>query len=157
VLLPSESIARILCDATLTPILTREQSSDGAQTGWTGQGVDGWRDVLTAALREQTRALLWLGRSRRTADKALWTAVVARDEHCIFPDCRVDPSRCEVHHPIPWEHGGSTDPANSALLCVRHHHAVHEGGWLITPVDGADPMAPGYWRFDPPPTRTRPW
>ena len=211
VLVPSETIGRVLCDADLTPILTtptgrndRDRTvsdaddaasrhgasrhgaggpgsnvradhdaghdhghgprhADGAepddpeQPTWTGQHVPGWRDTLAAALRAQTRTLLWLGRTRRTADTRLWTAVVARDEHCIFPDCRVDPSRCEVHHPLPWELGGTTDPANSALLCVRHHHAVYEGGWLMTPVDGADPLAPGYWRFDPPHPRPQPW
>ena len=181
-LLPSESVARILCDADLAPVLTTPTVVDRDDGGGDphrdaprlgavpdppggpppdpvqiryGVTVPGWRESFIAALREQTRTLLWLGRSRRTADGRLWTAVVTRDEHCTFPGCRVDASRCEIHHPLPWEHGGTTDPANSALLCVRHHHTVHEGGWIMTPVDVDDPLAPGHWQFDPPHARSR--
>lgn len=162
-LLPSETVGRVLCDADLTPLLTT-----AASRGTTGNDGDpdpdphhaldpDLRAALTAVLAEHTRTLLWLGRSRRTADTRLWTAVVHRDRHCTFPDCHVDPSRCEIHHPHPWEHGGTTDPANTALLCVRHHHTVHEGGWTMTPTEDGDPLTPGYWQFDPPDRGLRPW
>ncbi len=36
-----------------------------------------------------------------------------------------------MHHLIPWSHGGPTDRANLVVLCLRHHHDVHEGGFRI--------------------------
>jgi hypothetical protein len=30
-----------------------------------------------------------------------------------------------------WETGGRTDYDNLLLLCGRHHHLVHEGGWRL--------------------------
>jgi hypothetical protein len=39
---------------------------------------------------------------------------------------------------------------------VRHHHAVHEGGWTMTPVEGASPHASGYWELTPPPRPPQP-
>jgi hypothetical protein len=32
---------------------------------------------------------------------------------------------------IHWLQGGETNPDNLALLCRRHHIAVHEGGWKL--------------------------
>jgi 5-methylcytosine-specific restriction protein A len=44
---------------------------------------------------------------------------------------------CDVHHLVPWEQGGPTDLWNLALLCRRHHVAVHESGKkLIRGPDG---------------------
>ena len=39
---------------------------------------------------------------------------------------------CHLHHVIWWRHGGTTDLANLAPLCNRHHHAVHDDGWHLT-------------------------
>jgi hypothetical protein len=33
---------------------------------------------------------------------------------------------------VHWTDGGLTDLANLVLLCWRHHHAVHEGGFRMT-------------------------
>jgi hypothetical protein len=30
-----------------------------------------------------------------------------------------------------WADGGPTDLSNLVLLCLRHHIAVHEGGWRL--------------------------
>jgi len=65
-----------------------------------------------------------VGRATRTVSPALWKAVVARDRHCTHPGCDKPPGRCEVHHEMPWQRGGTTDPTNCRLLCW-HHHALH--------------------------------
>ena len=38
---------------------------------------------------------------------------------------------CDVHHLVHWLLGGETNLDNCALLCRRHHVAVHEGGWKL--------------------------
>ena len=29
----------------------------------------------------------------------------------------------------PWINGGPTELCNLCLLCIRHHHLIHEGGF----------------------------
>jgi hypothetical protein len=56
-------------------------------------------------------------------------AVIARDQHCVYPGCDQPPSRCEVHHAIThWADGGDTSVTNSALLCWYHHQLVDTKG-----------------------------
>jgi hypothetical protein len=76
--------------------------------------------------------VLNLGYSERLVKSYQRLALIARDRHCQFPGCDRPPSRCQGHHIVPWETGGRTDLANLVLLCNRHHHAVHEGGFHCT-------------------------
>jgi hypothetical protein len=56
-------------------------------------------------------------------------AVIARDQHCVYPGCDQPPARCEVHHAVThWADGGNTSVANSALLCWYHHQLVDTCG-----------------------------
>jgi hypothetical protein len=73
------------------------------------------------------REVLDLGRTSRTVSTAQRRAVVVRDRHCRYPGCRAPARWCDVHHLVEWERGGPTDLVNLALLCRRHHVAVHEG------------------------------
>jgi Domain of unknown function (DUF222)/HNH endonuclease len=75
--------------------------------------------------------LLDLGRRTRVVPDRLRRAIVLRDEHCQFPGCRAPASWCDVHHLVAWTSGGETSLENCALLCRRHHVAVHEGGWKL--------------------------
>jgi len=75
--------------------------------------------------------LLDLGRRTRTVPDRLRRAIVLRDEHCQFPGCRAPASWCDAHHLVLWTDGGPTSLDNCALLCRRHHVAVHEGGWKL--------------------------
>jgi hypothetical protein len=75
--------------------------------------------------------VLDLGRRTRTIPRALRRAIVLRDQHCQFPGCRAPAAWCDVHHLVHWLLGGTTDLDNCALLCRRHHVAVHEGGWKL--------------------------
>ncbi|WP_167760632.1 HNH endonuclease signature motif containing protein [Blastococcus sp. CT_GayMR16] len=72
-----------------------------------------------------------VGREQRTATAAIRRAVELRDGHCVLSGCAVPAAWCDVHHVIHWAHGGPTSCENGALLCERHHTAVHEGGFGI--------------------------
>jgi hypothetical protein len=74
---------------------------------------------------------LALGRSTRVASKAQRRALRALYATCAVPGCRVAYDHCKLHHVVWWEHGGMTDLANLIPLCERHHHAVHDGGWVV--------------------------
>jgi hypothetical protein len=100
--LPVETVRRLACEADLIPIVLN------------GAGV-----------------ALDVGRSKRLATAHQRRALAARYETCAIPTCAVLFHRCEPHHLRPWEDGGRTDLANLLPLCVKHHHAVHEGGWKL--------------------------
>ena len=74
-------------------------------------------------------AVLDVGRAQRTVSGQMRRAVIARDQHCVYPGCDQPPSRCEVHHAIThWANGGDTSITNSALLCWYHHQLVDTKG-----------------------------
>lgn len=72
-----------------------------------------------------------LGRTTRTVSPAQRKALRVRDGGCLFPRCDAPHERTEGHHRVYWADGGPTDLDNLVSLCLRHHHAVHEGGWTI--------------------------
>jgi hypothetical protein len=45
--------------------------------------------------------------------------------------CDALPEWCDVHHEVHSVHGGPTSRDNGALLCERHHIAVHDGGFQV--------------------------
>ena len=53
--------------------------------------------------------------------------VAARDRGCRFPGCGLPFG--QGHHIRHWAHGGPTTLSNLAMLCRRHHRAVHEEGF----------------------------
>jgi len=98
---------------------------------------------------------LWLD-VRRHPSPAQRLAVLERDQTCRFTT--PDGVRCErpwqwsdVHHVDHHGNGGPTLTPNLALLCVAHHHAVHEGGWTIT--GNADSKLTFHPPSRPPPQR----
>jgi hypothetical protein len=106
--IPRVTTERMLCDCALGRVVVRGRSQ-----------------------------ILDLGRRTRTVPDRLRRAIVIRDEHCQFPGCRAPAAWCDVHHLLHWILGGETNPENCALLCRRHHVAVHEGGWkLVRGPDG---------------------
>lgn len=156
-LLPAESVRRILCDADVTTVVT------ALATGDTVTGADGVVSAssisapdLSEWLRAESRTVLYVGRTRRTAPARLRTALAVRDRHCAFTDCEVDVSRCEAHHVRYWRHHGETALDNMCLLCTKHHHLVHEGGWAISNNPDIDPGRASYWTFAPPVRRITP-
>ncbi len=73
-----------------------------------------------------------LGRTTRLANRAQRRALRALYPTCAIPGCAVRYEFCKLHHVIWWDHGGPTDLANLLPVCERHHHAIHDLGWLLT-------------------------
>src|SRR4051794_5466683 len=61
--------------------------------------------------------------------------VILRDQHCVFPGCRVAARDCALDHIepyLPLDEGGppgQTHPANIACLCRRHHRLKTFTAW----------------------------
>jgi 5-methylcytosine-specific restriction endonuclease McrA len=70
-----------------------------------------------------------IGARTRTIPPALRRALLHRDPGCRFPGCGVRVG--QGHHLRHWAQGGPTTLSNLALLCRRHHRAVHEEGYQI--------------------------
>jgi len=80
--------------------------------------------------------LVEVGARTRTIPPALRRALQHRDRSCRFPGCGVRVG--QGHHVRHWAQGGPTTLSNLALLCRRHHRAVHEEGYqLERRADGA--------------------
>src|SRR5438067_608297 len=65
----------------------------------------------------------------RTIPPALRRALHHRDHGCRFPGCGVRFG--QGHHIRHWAQGGPTTLSNLAMLCRRHHRAVHEEGYEV--------------------------
>ena len=79
--LPPETVRRLCCNGRITPIIL---------------GVDG--------------VPLNLGRTQRLANRAQRRALRAMYRSCGFGHCDVPFGQCEIHHVLPFELGGRTDP-----------------------------------------------
>jgi 5-methylcytosine-specific restriction endonuclease McrA len=73
--------------------------------------------------------LIEIGARTRTIPPALRRALQHRDRGCRFPGCGV--TFGQGHHIRHWAQGGPTTLSNLALLCRRHHRAVHEEGFRV--------------------------
>jgi hypothetical protein len=98
--LPAGVVRRLACDAELIPAVL-------------GSGSE----------------VLDVGRTRRLVTPAIWTALVLRDRHCIFPGCTRPPVMCHAHHIDHWLDRGTTSLENLALLCGHHHRTIHHTPW----------------------------
>ncbi len=65
----------------------------------------------------------------RTIPPAIRRALHHRDRGCRFPGCGVRFG--QGHHIRHWAQGGPTTLSNLAMLCRRHHRAVHEEGYQV--------------------------
>jgi Domain of unknown function (DUF222)/HNH endonuclease len=70
-----------------------------------------------------------VGARTRTIPPALRRALQHRDRGCRFPGCGLPFG--QGHHIRHWAHGGATKLSNLAMLCRRHHRAVHEEGFQV--------------------------
>ena len=100
--LPIETLRRLACMADIIPVVL---GSDGVA-----------RDV---------------GRRSRIATPAQRRAMRAMYSTCAVPGCRVAFHNTELHHIKYWRNGGRSDLDNFVPLCSKHHHCVHEGGWIL--------------------------
>jgi hypothetical protein len=70
-----------------------------------------------------------IGARTRTIPPSLRRALQHRDRGCRFPGCGMPFT--QGHHIRHWAHCGPTTLSNLALLCRRHHRAVHEEGYHV--------------------------
>jgi hypothetical protein len=70
-----------------------------------------------------------VGARTRTIPPAIRRALHHRDRGCRFPGCGLPFG--QGHHIRHWAHGGPTTLPNLAMLCRRHHRAVHEEGYCV--------------------------
>src|SRR6266566_6037867 len=70
-----------------------------------------------------------VGTRTRTIPPAIRRALHHRDRGCRSPGCGVRFG--QGHHIRHWANGGPTTLSNLALLCRRHHRAVHEEGYQL--------------------------
>jgi 5-methylcytosine-specific restriction endonuclease McrA len=70
-----------------------------------------------------------VGARTRTIPPALRRALLHRDQGCRFPGCGLPFG--QGHHVRHWAQGGPTTLSNLAMLCRRHHRAVHEEGYQV--------------------------
>jgi len=87
-------------------------------------------DASRVVLRHDDEGrLVEIGARTRTIPPALRRALHHRDRGCRFPGCSVRVG--QGHHLHHWAQGGPTTLSNLALLCRRHHRAVHEEGYQV--------------------------
>ena len=114
--------------------------------------------ILPGIFNKHTGTIV-LGRSQRKIPKRLRKRLVARDRGCI--GCGAHQQICQVHHIVPWTHGGQTTYDNTCLLCWRCHQIrVHQHGEQITRhPDGTytltPPTTPSTDRHSHPPPHNR--
>ncbi len=106
-LIPRATAERLLCDADITDVLVHF-------------GLDGSVDVLGVTHTNRYPTV----KERK--------ALRQRDRGCVFPGCQAPVGWTDAHHTVPYELGKVTKLDELVLLCRFHHHAVHEGGFVLT-------------------------
>jgi uncharacterized protein DUF222/HNH endonuclease len=87
-------------------------------------------DASRVAMRHDADGrIMEVGARTRTIPPALRRALQHRDKGCRFPGCNQPFG--QGHHIRHWAHGGPTKLSNLAMLCRRHHRAVHEEGFQV--------------------------
>jgi hypothetical protein len=146
-----ESVRRILCDAEISAAITsgaRPRCTCGCGCGC---GVEGGPVTLDDVLLEASKDVLYVKRAHRVVTPRLRRAIEIREgARCSRPGCGVPAWRCRAHHIKHWEDGGLTDISNCVLVCDRHHHDLHEGGWSLAFTPGKRPHEHGYVTWIPP-------
>ena len=95
-----------------------------------------------------------IGARTRTIPPALRRALHHRDRGCRFPGCGLPFG--QGHHVRHWAQGGPTTLGNLALLCRRHHRAVHEEGYQVDRIPTACSSSGGRMAGSCPRPRRRP-
>lgn len=89
-----------------------------------------WHRLVTDPL---TGALLDYGSTRYRPPPHLSEYVIARDQTCDFPSCRIPAHRCDLDHRVPYDSGaGSTSADNLGPRCRPHHRLKASPGWNLT-------------------------
>ena len=84
---------------------------------------------LIPAVLDGPSTTLDLGRGSRLFSPAQRIAVGLRHDTCAADGCQRPYAWCELHHVIPWHHGGTTDLDNALPLCHQHHQWIHDDSY----------------------------
>ncbi|SFE64682.1 protein of unknown function, partial [Flavimobilis marinus] len=100
--------------------------------------------ALTRVIFGPESQILDVGRAQRTFTGPRRKAIIARDQHCVWPGCHEPPEHAQIHHArVHWADGGRTSTDNAALLCWYHHDHVDTRRIAMT-------FTNGRWHFDTP-------
>lgn len=91
---------------------------------------------LQIVMLNEAGKILALGSTQRCFTSSQRRAIIARDGGCVIPGCATPAGWCEVHHVVPWRHGGETHVGNGVLLCWGHHQRIDSGPWRLSMQDG---------------------
>ncbi|WP_415857060.1 DUF222 domain-containing protein, partial [Sinomonas sp. G460-2] len=138
--------------------LTGESETPGELLGYGPLDATAARELAAEAatwttmyVNPSTGAPLAVGRRRYTPSLAMRRFLGARDRTCRFPGCDKSAPSTEADHTTEWQHGGTTDAANLALLCREHHRLKTLGHWQVTQVSPATGLHPaGAQQFEGP-------
>jgi hypothetical protein len=83
-----------------------------------------WRYTVTDTPTGQP---ITTGITRRRPTASQQREVATRDQHCVFPGCRMPASDCDIDHTTTWAENGPTNPNNLATLCRTDHRLKHNG------------------------------
>ena len=84
---------------------------------------------FTRVLFDSDSMVIDIGREKRIITGSRRRALVAPDKHCRFPGCDRPASWTNVHHLVPWIHGGTSDLDN--LISIPPPYAM--GSWTRGP------------------------
>lgn len=83
-----------------------------------------------AVFDKHTNEALYLGRTKRLANRAQRIMLYGRDRGCTKPGCSVPAYWTQVHHAAAdWSDGGETNVDELTLACGPHNRLVETGGW----------------------------
>ncbi len=94
-----------------------------------------WRRLLTDPV---SGAPLDYGTTRYTPPRHLAEYVIARNQTCVFPGCRVPAHRCDLDHSEPYDPDAGTGPTSADNIdpkCRRHHRLKQRKGWGVARSD----------------------
>jgi hypothetical protein len=124
-------IAALVDESGESANLAGELERDGLLSAATVQQL-ACNATIAVAVDDDGGRTMYEGRSRRDPTGAQRREVRRRDRHCRFPGC-ANVTFTNTHHIKRWKPDrGPTDLDNLCLLCVHHHHLVHQGGWTLS-------------------------
>ncbi|WP_048378932.1 HNH endonuclease signature motif containing protein [Corynebacterium renale] len=144
-LLPKQK-GRLLIVATAQEV---ERIFDGEEISvrMTNGAVISSKELLERTLDDEMYSVLFdpIGgpidafRSTRFATFLQRLFLAAKYPTCVWDDCRVPFSECEIHHVHPYAEGGDTNLDNEVPVC-KHHNGVND--------DKREGRPRGYLKFD---------
>jgi hypothetical protein len=87
-----------------------------------------------------------VGRAKRLATPDQRRLMAWRDKGCVGPGCDRPPDWSQAHHLTRWTLGGQTNLDEMRLLCLWHHHLVHDQHWDIRATPGDVTSGGTEWR-----------